>query len=207
MITLAIFEDHPVVLKSLCDSFDALTGFKVLFGDKTKKIFLQNLRTFESPDIVILDLIASDVLGLELFEHIKKHHRKSKIIAFTSLSSVILVENLLMTGAKGYVNKNQDFEDLLQAVIEVAEGEISLPEDYKFLKKIDFGSKLNLLSPREIEIVQFISQEFTTTQIAAQLQLSINTIENHRKSIFKKLDVKNVAGMIREALKLGMISK
>jgi DNA-binding NarL/FixJ family response regulator len=154
---------------------------------------------------VIVDMLAPDVSGMEVFEKLNKFHTNVKVVAFTTLTSPILVENLLSLGAKAYVNKNQELEDLMEAIRQLKNGGIYLPNDYSFLKKNYLGSKNNLLSEREIEIIQLIAKEFTTKDISEQLGISINTVENHRKSIFQKMDVKNVAGMILEAVKMGYI--
>jgi DNA-binding NarL/FixJ family response regulator len=140
-----------------------------------------------------------------LYEHVQKNFPDVKMISFTSLSSPILVENLLATGVKGYVNKNQDIEDLILAIEHVYDGNLYLPDDYRFLIKKFHVLKKNSLTPREIEIVQLISKEYTTSDIASQYGISINTVENHRKNIFAKMNVRNVAGLVREASKLGYL--
>jgi DNA-binding NarL/FixJ family response regulator len=205
MIQVAVFEDHPIVLRSLASMFNDATNIDFKFGATTKVELYKSLVDFPKLDILILDFLAADVKGMELYEHVQKNFPKLKIISFTSLSSPILIENLLATGVKGYVNKNQDSEDLLQAIYEVYEGNIYLPEDYKFLSKKINSLKKNTLTEREIEIVQLISKEFTTNDIALQFGISVNTVENHRKNIFAKLNVKNVAGLVREAANLGYL--
>jgi DNA-binding NarL/FixJ family response regulator len=117
-----------------------------------------------------------------------------------------LVENLLAMGVKGYVNKNQDIEELLEAIKKVWNGDVYLPDDYSFLAKQNRTGVAIALTTKELTIMQLIIREFTTVDIAKELQLSVNTIENHRKNIFNKLDVSNVAGMVREASKLGHVN-
>jgi DNA-binding NarL/FixJ family response regulator len=204
MIKIGIFEDHPIVLKSLNDLFLKHNGYEILFTAKTKEIFYGALEEKHADlDILIVDMLAQDVSGMEVFEYIQKKYSSANVIAFTTLSSPILVENLLRLGVKAYVNKNQELADLLSAIELVTNGSIYLPNDYSFLKKNYHGNKSNLLSERELKIIQLIAKEFTTKDIAEQLNISVNTVENHRKSIFHKMDVKNVAGMILEAVKMG----
>ncbi len=205
MIRIALFEDHPVVLRSLISFLEDQEDIVVVFSAKTKPELLEKLSITQDVDVFIVDLLGVDIRGLEIYEHLCKHYPDSKVISFTSLASAVLVDNLLSIGVKGYVNKNQDLEDLYAAVIKVYNGGIALPEDYDFMIKKIPVQKANTLSEREIEIIQLIAQEFTTSDIAEQLLISVNTVENHRKSIFAKLDVKNVAGMIREVAKLGYL--
>ncbi len=118
----------------------------------------------------------------------------------------MLVENLLSIGIKGFVNKKQKEEDILECVRRVHNNEICLPKEYHFLiSKYRVASPVNL-SAREVEIIQLISQQFTSQEIAVKLSISFFTVENHRKNIFKKMGVKNIAGMIMAAKNMGHIS-
>jgi DNA-binding NarL/FixJ family response regulator len=206
MINVAFFEDHPIVQNSLKLVFSNQTDINLLFFASNKNELYEKVRQYNDLEIIIVDLIANDVSGLEVYEYLTLHYPHIKLISFTTMSSPILVENLLSVGAKGYVNKNQDTEDLLEAIHKVADGEIYLPYDYLFLgTKYQINQHI-ILSDREVEVMQLIIREFSTLDIAEHLNLSISTVENHRKSIFKKLNVKNVAGMVREAAKLGFIN-
>jgi DNA-binding NarL/FixJ family response regulator len=206
MIHIAFFEDQPIVCGGLNSFFSNQEDLKVLFYAMNKQELYSKIQQHSGLDIIIVDLIANDVQGLEVYEYLQKNHPSLKTIAFTSLSSPILVENLLAMGVKGYVNKNQDIEELLEAIKKVWNGDVYLPDDYSFLAKQDRTGVAIALTTKELTIMQLIIREFTTVDIAKELQLSVNTIENHRKNIFNKLDVSNVAGMVREASKLGHIN-
>jgi DNA-binding NarL/FixJ family response regulator len=206
MINIAFFEDQPIVCGGLNSFFSNKEDLKVLFYATNKQDLYSKIQQHSGLDIIIVDLIANDVQGLEVYDYLHKNHPDLKIIAFTSLSSPILVENLLAMGVKGYVNKNQDIEELLEAIKKVWNGDVYLPDDYSFLAKQNRTGVAIALTTKELTIMQLIIREFTTVDIAKELQLSVNTIENHRKNIFNKLDVSNVAGMVREASKLGHIN-
>jgi DNA-binding NarL/FixJ family response regulator len=205
-MNIAFFEDQPIVCAGLNSFFSTQEDLKVLFYATNKQDLYSKIQQHSGLDIIIVDLIASDVQGLEVYEYLHKNHPNLGIIAFTSLSSPILVENLLAMGVKGYVNKNQDIEELLEAIKKVWNGDIYLPDDYSFLSKQNRVGAAITLTTKELTIMQLIIREFTTVDIAKELHLSVNTIENHRKNIFNKLDVSNVAGMVREASKLGHIN-
>lgn len=206
MKNIAIFEDHPIVANSLKLTINAMPNCNLIFIAKTKSELYTKLREYNNLEIIIVDVIANDVSGLEIYEHLNVNYPLTKVISYTTLSSPVLVENLLANGVKGYVNKNQEVEDLIDAINKVANNEIYLPEDYSFLSKKYEINKSIILTDREIEIMQFIIKEYTTIDIASLLKISVSTIESHRKSIFAKLNVKNVAGMVREASKLGFIN-
>jgi len=206
MIHIAFFEDQPIVCTGLNSFFSNQKDVEVLFYATNKSDLYLKIEKHSGLDLIIVDLIANDVEGLEVYKYLQKNHPALSVIAFTSLSSPILVENLLAMGVKGYVNKNQDIEELLEAIRLVWEGGIYLPDDYSFLAKENRTGTAITLTAKELTIMQFIIKEFTTADIAKELKLSVNTIENHRKNIFNKLDVSNVAGMVREASKLGHVS-
>ena len=207
MINIAFFEDHPIVIKSLETIFSSDLRFSIKFMVSTKNDLFETLNLNNDIDVLVLDLLAADVQGTELFDFVLKMHPKIKIIAFTSISSATLVENLLGIGVKGYVNKKEPIEHLSEAIIKVHNDKISLPDDYAFLRRVTIEPKQVLLSKREIEVLNLIVNGFTTNEIALKLSITVSTIESHRAKISTKLNVKNLAGMIREAAKLGYISE
>ena len=203
-IRAGIFDDHTFSAKGLSD-FLVNKGIEVRLICTSKSDLIDKLKSAEL-DILILDIAAPDVAGLELFEYCALKHKDIRLIALTSLSSVMLVENLLSIGIKGFVNKKQKEEDILECVRRVHNNEICLPKEYHFLiSKYRVASPVNL-SAREVEIIQLISQQFTSQEIAVKLSISFFTVENHRKNIFKKMGVKNIAGMIMAAKNMGHIS-
>lgn len=161
----------------------------------------------EQPDILILDIISPEVTGLELFEKIAKDFTSIKTIAYTALTSPVLVENLLAMNVRAYLHKRQPEEEIVSAISLVIRGEIYVPEEYKYLfKKLQSVKENTMLSEREREIIRLIAHEFTSSAIAEKLNIAENTVENHRKNIFQKLKVKNSAGLVTEATRLGYLS-
>lgn len=205
-ITLGIFDDHPIVSGGLqaflAKERDLVT---VLFCENTRAKLLDAIEN-EMPDILVLDIVAADVNGLDLFEEILSLYPDAKIIAYSTLKSTILVENLLSIGVKGFVNKSQSPSDLLTAIIGVHRGNIEVPEKYKFLTSKFRTPQARNLTKREIEIIALIAQEATTQEIAEKLGVSTKTVENHKSNIFNKLEVKNAAGLILVATRLGYLS-
>ena len=204
-IKIGIFDDHPIVIKALTVLLASNKTLELVFTSECKSDFLNKI-LFLDVDVVIVDIVASDVLGIELFEETIKKRPNIKCIAHSSLTSAMLVENLLSIGVKGFVNKKQPEQDIITAIQTVYDNEISIPKEYHFLTSKYHASKHSNLTAREIEIIVLISQEFTSTEIAEKLSISPFTVENHRKTIFKKLEVKNLAGMILIASRLGYIS-
>jgi len=204
-ITVGIFDDHPIILDGIKQTLAKHEDtFDVLFAVSAHTDLIKNINT-RLPKVLILDIISSEIKGLELFEYFKTAHPEIMVVAHSSLASPALVQNLLFLGVKGFVNKRQSSDDLLHAISVVSEGHIYVPEDYRYLTSKYYQVSTSLLTDREIEIVNLIANENNSVQIADLLGLSANTVENHRKRIFLKLNVKNVVGMILEASRLAYL--
>lgn len=204
-ITVGLFDDHPVILdgirRVLDDHPDA---FELLFAVSGRNELLRQC-ALQMPQVLVLDIISAEVKALELFGYFRENYPETAIVAHSGLANPALVQNLLFLGIKGFVNKRQPLDDLLHTLVLVSEGHISVPEDYRYLTSRFHSGETALLSEREIEIVNLIATEYSSAQIAETLHLSVNTVENHRKRIFLKLNVKNVAGMVLAASRLAYI--
>jgi len=203
-ITLGIFDDHPFFITGLRAFLEQHPFISILFTAITKPDLEKELSK-HLPDILMMDVLAPDVTGLELYFYVRKNYEALKIIAYTSLRSEILIDSLLSIGVKGYVNKNQPPEDLLEAIKDVHYDLISVPDEYKDLIPETIGVKA-IFTPRESEIMKLIANGQTSDIIAKELQVSLRTVENIKLNLFKKLDVKNAAELILAATRLGYLS-
>lgn len=206
LIKIGMFDDHPIITDGLSGFFKNYQNkIEVLFIAENREELLNGIDSQEI-DLLIMDVVAHEVNGLDLFQEVLVKYSYLKIIAYTSLKSTILVENLLSIGVKGFVNKSQKANDVYEAILSVFENEIVVPEKYKFLTSKFRESQSISLTKREVEIIVLISQEATTQQIAEKLLVSTKTVENHKNNIFNKLEVKNAAGLILAATRMGYIS-
>ncbi|MES2760959.1 MAG: response regulator transcription factor [Bacteroidota bacterium] len=203
-IILGIFDDHPFFIEGLKGFLQKHDVICLEFTASTK-IELEQKLSDTKAEILIMDVLAPDVTGLELYFYTVKKYPALKIIAYTSLKSEILIESLLELGVKGYVNKNQPPEDLFAAIKDVYYDLISVPAEYVDLIPETTSTKA-IFTPRESEILQFIAKGSTSENIAKELEVSLRTIENIKLNLFKKLDVKNAAELVLIASRLGYIS-
>jgi DNA-binding NarL/FixJ family response regulator len=205
--TIGVFDDHPVVTQGLKTLLAGDSKLQVSLVAHNSTELLDAIQKMPL-DVLILDVIAPDVSGLELFQKIRTDFPRQKIVAYTTLSSPVLVENILLNGAKGYMNKRQSPEEIREALLKVCEGGRYVPEDYKHLleRRIPKGESVKI-TDREGEILSLILNGKTSKEIANQLSISLNTVENHRSNLFRKFEVKNVAELIRQATRLGFLSE
>jgi DNA-binding NarL/FixJ family response regulator len=207
MIRVGLFDDHPMTGRGLVEYINAQKPELEVIFIANDKATLLNFLDEVSLDVLIMDIIAPNIEGLELFETVIKNFPDSKIIAYSSLSGLILIENLLSLGVMAYVNKRDHEGVILNAIKSVQNGIIFVPDDVKHLTSKYRTFNTNFLTDRELEVLKLISKEMTSKEIADALFISARTVENHRVSLFHKLEVKNLAGLIIAANRMGYLSE
>lgn len=153
------------------------------------------------PDIVLMDINMSEMNGVEATEQIRKFAPATKIVAVSMHNQPVYVKKIMKIGAKGYVTKNSPVDELLNAIVEVHNGNKYICEEMKQIlseQALVENEKqgLNALSEREIEIIQLIKSGLSSKEIASKLDISLKTVEVHRHNILKKLNLKNTAALV-----------
>lgn len=204
-IKIGIVDDHQAIAGGISAELGGKAGYEVLFIVSDKDEIIDALRK-TMPDVLIMDVVMPGSKGIETFKTVLASFPLLKIVAYTALNSPLIIEQLLKSGVRGYVGKAQPLHDLKEAVADVFYDRISLPDDYNFIrKKLKTGDGPEELSKREIEILMLIAAEKKTQEIADVLQISVNTVETHRKHLFEKLKVVNLAGLIKAGFDLGYL--
>ncbi len=206
MITkIAITDDHVMVLKGIESMLSATPKIEVVGTYKDANETIANISK-DKPDVLLLDINLPDINGIDLCKQLLKRYPNLKIIALTNFEETSFVKRILNNGAHGYLLKNTDKLELMDAVKTVLSGEVYLQKDIK--EKLLLQSKgkqmsnslIVNLTRREKEILQAISEELTTQQISEKLFISPKTVETHRMNIMSKLGAKNSVGIIKIAM-------
>lgn len=196
------------------DHFLVLDGLEVLlstfeFVEKTQSalnfIELKDILKKESFDVLLLDIHFGKHDGREIIGEIKQMVPDMKIIALTSHSDSTTIKSSINAGFDGYLLKIDSRKDIEKALKTVSNNEkyFSSKRQQTFFEMNTSQKKIEL-TEREKEVLQLIVHEKTTKEIAEQLCLSEKTIETHRASIMQKLEVKNIAGMVKKAIMQGL---
>lgn len=190
-----ILKDHPLVE----------LGFVAHSGQELLKTIKNN-----QPDVLLLDIQLPDKQGDELAAIVSRDYPEVAIIALTNMDQTFHVRSMFRNGVKGYLLKSATTRILIEAIETVLRGQQyidhALREKMAFeLVDIHSARHIPTLTKRERQILEFIADEKTSSEIAHILNLSQSTIENHRVSLFFKFSVKNVAGLVRKAIQLGLI--
>ena len=198
------------------DHFLVLEGLEVLlstfpFVEKTQSALnfleLKDALKKEEFDVLLLDIHFGRHDGRKIIGEIKQIAPDMKVIALTSFSDPTTIKSSINAGFDGYllkIDKREDIEKALKATVN--DQQYYSSEIQRVFFQRSFSKEKAGLTPREKEILQLIVFEKTTKEIAEQLCLSEKTIETHRASIMLKLDVKNIAGMVKKAIMEGLAS-
>ena len=207
VITLAIVDDHPVVIEGLLKLLDHTDHLRVAGCFTTGAAFIEFMKT-SKVDIVLLDISLPDKNGMDLCKEIKMTSPATCVLVLSNHSERSIIMQVLQNGASGYLLKNASSAELTACIREALSGQITFSKEVKEIIARPSAHELKgipQLTKREKEILHLISEGVTTTGIAEQLSLSPLTIETHRRNLLQKFEVKNVAALIRIAVQQGLI--
>lgn len=212
MINVFIIEDHEMYMEGLMLLLKKQPGIDIAGTASGAASLLQQLPS-TTADILLLDVHLPDMAEEELLKKIRVVKPDQKIIYLTLMRGTRYIHKLTKHTIQGYVLKNAPMEELLTAIRQVYHGGTYFSKDIDILSDNDFRLTLTvdehnpdaILSKREIEILTLICREFSNSEIAEKLFLSVSTIETHRKNIIAKLGVNNTVGLVRFALKNKLI--
>lgn len=210
-IKIAIADDHPLVINGLTHILANSTDMTITGSYQNGAELLEGIKVVQ-PDVLLLDIQMPGQTGDELAEIIAELYPSVKMLALTNLDNVFYIKNMLKKGVQGYILKTARENILLDAIRTVYNGEQYLePVLKEKLLQDTIHSKQQrstapVLSRREKEILQYIASNLTSQQIADKLFISKRTVDNHRLSLLMKMDVKNVAALVKKAIQTGMIN-
>ena len=211
MIKVFIIDDHKILLESIVTFLKSKEHIICVGVALTGREGVEKISNIET-DIVLMDIGLPDMSGLDCTEILIKNNPEIKIIGLSGYLEISVVKKMFKLGAKGYVSKGCGMEDLFDAIQQVHNGEnyVSPSVQSAFLNELsgNLTSKYTLLpqiTKRELEVLNLIKEEFTTSQISDKLFISINTVESHRKNLISKFQVKNAVGLVIKALELNII--
>ena len=214
-IGVLLADDHAVVRQGLRALLEA-EGDIVVVGEvengrhavaQTKKLL---------PDVVFMDVAMPGMNGAEATRQIVRNVPSTKVLVLTSYGDDDYVTQLLDAGASGYLLKQTAAAELLKAIRQVRGGNVFFsPAIAKRLRQEDReatvgnqpAARLSRLTSREAEVLQLVAEGFANKQIAAELAISIKTVEKHRQQAMNKLNIHDIAGLTRYAIAKGWVER
>jgi DNA-binding NarL/FixJ family response regulator len=211
-VRIVLADDHALVragIRSVCDSIE---GFTVVAEATDGDQVLAMVRAHH-PHLVLMDITMKMLNGLEATRQLRREFPAVRVIILSMHTSEDYVQQALRAGAAGYLLKDAAMPELEAAIAAVMRGEVYLSPQISRLVVQSYmqhagaiESPLELLTPRQRQILELIAGGHTTKDIGFRLGLSVKTAETHRAQIMERLNIHDVAGLVRFAVRTGLIS-
>ncbi len=204
-IRVLIADDHAIVRRGLRSTLESHTAIEICAeaanGRESVALALKH-----RPDVIVMDFNMPELNGLEATREICRDDPQARVLILSAHDSEQLVREMLISGARGYVLKSDAAEDLVSAVEALAAGRLFFTSSVSdvVLRGLREGSPpedgSTKVTPREREIIRLLAEGQTNKQIAAHLDLSVKTVETHRKNIMSKLGFRSLSDLVRFAI-------
>lgn len=211
-IRIVLCDDHLLIRASLKSLIGEFPGIEVVGEASDGREALEHAGRLQ-PNVVLMDIAMPGLNGLEATRRLVKDYPQVRVVMLSMHADESHVLQALRAGASGYVLKGSAPRELEMAIEAVARGEIFLsPAISKHVIDVYLNraegeiNSLDLLTPRQREILQLIAEGKSSKQIAQLLEASVKTIESHRASLMERLDIHDVAGLVRYAIRHGLVS-
>ena len=210
-MTVAVADDHSLLRNALAKLINTFENYTILFeadnGKELRNKILQNV----VPDIVLLDVNMPEMDGFETTQWLHKTYPQVKVLALSMFSDEKTIIKMFRVGAKGYLLKNTDADELKKALDSLVDKDVYL-SDYVSGKLVsglhedmDKPEKEIVLNEKEREFLRWTCSELSYKDIAAKMFVSPRTIDDYRQSLFNKLKVHSRVGLVMYAIKNGIV--
>lgn len=207
MAKIIIIDDHPIVSDGLKNLLSNRDDMEVIACYSTGQTGLEGSSSL-GPDVILLDINLPDISGIEICKHIRKVDDEVRIIALSMHNDRAVIKSTLQNGANGYVLKNSVGEEIISAIQAVLNGRKYLcTKTREIMHNPGKGNMIEMprITRREKEILELVSNGFTTVQIATQLFISPHTVESHRKNLIEKFEATSMTAVVNLATKYGLL--
>lgn len=224
-IKILIAEDHQIVIDGIKALLEDVEGITVVGEAMDGRECIEKLEQLQvkrqqdtdksGVDIILMDIDMPVMNGYHATRLIQNKYPRVKVLALTMYNERSLITKMLKAGACGYILKNIDKEELLEAIKTVNNGEtyysseipltLSRPASEDILAKKQEDILISQLTQRELEVLKLIAQGLSNNQIGEKLFISHRTVDTHRTNLMQKLNVHNIAGLIKVAIQNGLV--
>lgn len=210
-IEILLVDDHEIVRDGIKSLLEDEVGFKITAEAENGKEAIEECANRDI-DLVVMDISMPEMNGIEATEKIKERFPEIKVLALTMMDEDEHIRNMIEAGASGYIMKSSDKDELLKAITAILDDRHYFSEDVAQSVLMDLvkgNSKKrrkneappDQITDREKEVLDLIVKEYTNQQIADQLNISIRTVDAHRRNLLQKTGAKNTAGLVTYAIR------
>lgn len=206
-IRVLLADDHRILRQGVRMLIDSQKDMEVVGEAKTGREAIEEARRLK-PDVVVMDVSMPELNGIEGTRHICDEMKHTRVLALSMHKDAVYVREILRAGARGYLLKDSEDDDLVRAIRCVHRGEAFLSPAISDAVLSDYrkhvSNPVDLLTSREREILTLVADGKTNKEIANALNLSVYTVESHRGSVMEKLNLHNAGDIVRFALRNGL---
>ncbi|WP_145855140.1 response regulator transcription factor [Pedobacter suwonensis] len=210
---IALVDDHVLFRKGLAALISYFQDYNILFEAANGQDFIRQLEIYGLPDIALLDINMPEMDGYSTASWLQRNHPEVNILALSTMDAETAIIKMITNGAKGYVLKDAEPEELKMAFDEVLSkgyfyNDLVTRKVMQSLSALSPGSKLSgfvKLTEREMEFLKYTCTEKTYNEIAAEMFVSPRTIDGYRNSLCEKLQLKSRTGLALYAVKHGIV--
>jgi DNA-binding NarL/FixJ family response regulator len=210
MIRIVIADDHELIREGVKKIVRPCADVRIV-GEAADLATALALVAQHAPDVVVLDISLPDYEGLDGLAELRRHYPQQRVVMLSMYAEERYAVNALRAGAAGYVTKSMAADELVRAVRQAAAGETYIgPRLAEQMARQSLEPQTapshHSLTARETEIVTLIGSGMQVKQVAAELGISISSVNTYRNRIFRKMGISSNAALIRYALKNGLVS-
>lgn len=207
-IRIVVVDDHALFRRGLVGLLSEMENFDVV-GEASNGEEALGVIAKQAPDVVLLDINMPGMSGIETLSALQKRGLKSQVLMLTISQHEEDLLGAIRAGAQGYLLKNAEPETLQNTIKQVVAGKSVLAPEvtaqvFRLVRSGQLGSP-NVLTERELEVLQYLARGLTTSQTGAELFISENTVKTHIRHILEKLEVSNRAEAVAKAAQIGLI--
>jgi two-component system, NarL family, nitrate/nitrite response regulator NarL len=211
-INLVLADDHQIVIDGLLFMLSSEKKINPVYTANNTNDVLAYLKTnYTAVQFLITDINMPTISGIELCRQVKQLYPSIKVLFLSMYSSKEMIREAMLAEADGYMLKNGGKDKLIEAIFKISNdgtyySEEIIPIIYSQIEKEKRQQeKISLLSDREKEVLVLIAREFSSEEIAEKLFLSVKTIGYHRQNLLQKCDCKSLVGLVKYAIKYGLV--
>ena len=211
-VKILVADDHKVFREGIISLLQHIPELCVVAEAGSAEEAISETKKHQ-PNLVLMDITMGDSNGIEATAILKNNFPGLNVLVLTMHDEYSYISKVLKAGASGYILKDAGKDELISAIRAVASGNTffsqrvssSILRNLLPNEKIKQEKKGVALTKREIEILKLITEEYSNTQIAAKLFISARTVDTHRRNLLEKIGVKNTAGLVKYAIKHGIV--
>jgi DNA-binding NarL/FixJ family response regulator len=211
-VRVLLVEDQNLVRAGIRALLEDIDGIEVVAEADDGPEALRLIKSY-LPDVALVDIMMPVMNGIELSARVSTEFPRVRVLILSGYTNEAYVLQSLRAGAAGYLVKGADIAELERAIRAVARGENYLSSAVSKYVAADYASQtagkrgsLESLTPRQREVLKLIAEGYSTKEIAQLLKVSVKTVETHRAEIMSRLEIGNLAGLVRYAIRIGLVT-